>query len=272
MSALAVNAVRQVAGKKISEKINHNSSDPYYERVPVYGKDGSVIKYKLQERAPPPGLSEHDQQVLKRVQKKARRFDTCFSCCCGMVKFGWSSIFGLIPLIGDGIEWLIALRLIWIASTIDDGLPKRIRAQMVFNIALDFALGLVPVIGDIIDIYYRANTRNAWLLYEHLEKKGRANVNPDGGNSTDGSESGHGESRPNVILPKDPDVESGVETTWCRVDKGKEPVKPATVSTTPASRDRMPPVGRLLTPARCETGPRPGLKDPRAVTRSGRRS
>jgi len=26
MSALAVNAVRQVAGKKISEKINHNSS------------------------------------------------------------------------------------------------------------------------------------------------------------------------------------------------------------------------------------------------------
>lgn len=45
---------------------------------------------------------------------------------------------------------------------------------MVFNIMLDFALGLVPLIGDIADAIYRANTRNAWLLEVYLTKKAEA--------------------------------------------------------------------------------------------------
>lgn len=42
---------------------------------------------------------------------------------------------------------------------------------MMFNIALDFGLGLVPLLGDIADAIFRANTRNAWLLEVYLTKK-----------------------------------------------------------------------------------------------------
>ena len=42
---------------------------------------------------------------------------------------------------------------------------------MHLNIAIDFALGLVPIVGDLADATYRANTRNAWLLESYLTKK-----------------------------------------------------------------------------------------------------
>jgi hypothetical protein len=42
---------------------------------------------------------------------------------------------------------------------------------MMFNIMLDFGLGLVPILGDIVDAIFRANTRNAWLLETYLVKR-----------------------------------------------------------------------------------------------------
>ncbi len=45
---------------------------------------------------------------------------------------------------------------------------------MMFNIALDFGVGLIPILGDVADAIYRANTRNAWLLEAYLAKKAEA--------------------------------------------------------------------------------------------------
>lgn len=57
---------------------------------------------------------------------------------------------------------------------VDGGLPTSLKMRMHFNILLDFALGLVPFVGDIADAIYRANTRNAWLLEVYLTKKAEA--------------------------------------------------------------------------------------------------
>lgn len=57
---------------------------------------------------------------------------------------------------------------------IDGGLPATLRARMMFNVVLDFGLGLVPFLGDIADAVFRANTRNAWLLEMYLTKKAEA--------------------------------------------------------------------------------------------------
>jgi hypothetical protein len=45
---------------------------------------------------------------------------------------------------------------------------------MIFNILIDFGIGLIPILGDIADALYRANTRNAWLLETYLVKKAEA--------------------------------------------------------------------------------------------------
>lgn len=45
--------------------------------------------------------------------------------------------------------------------------------RMKMNIAIDFAIGLVPFIGDIADAMYKCNTRNVVLLEKELRERGR---------------------------------------------------------------------------------------------------
>jgi len=65
----------------------------------------------------------------------------------------------------------MALMVVKTCQKIDGGLPATLRARMMFNIVLDFGLGLIPLLGDIADAVFRANTRNAWLLEMYLTKK-----------------------------------------------------------------------------------------------------
>lgn len=80
----------------------------------------------------------------------------------------------IVPSIGDFADALMALWLAKKASKIDGGLPATLYAKMISNIMFDFAIGLIPIVGDIIDAVYRANTRNAWLLHVYLMAKADA--------------------------------------------------------------------------------------------------
>jgi hypothetical protein len=41
---------------------------------------------------------------------------------------------------------------------------------MLFHVLLDWLIGLIPLVGDIFDIAYKANRRNIELLKRHLER------------------------------------------------------------------------------------------------------
>ncbi|KAM9914442.1 hypothetical protein OXX69_000631 [Metschnikowia pulcherrima] len=45
-----------------------------------------------------------------------------------------------------------------------------------FNILVDFLLSLIPIVGDIIEIGYKANSRNFLLLEKHLLRVGKKNM------------------------------------------------------------------------------------------------
>ncbi len=64
---------------------------------------------------------------------------------------------------GDLIDLILAWYVVRTCEQIDGGLPVAIQSRMYFNIMLDFAIGLVPFLGDIADAIFRANTRNAWV-------------------------------------------------------------------------------------------------------------
>ena len=65
--------------------------------VPASRLDGRPSrKLKRQRKALPPGISEHDGQVLTKVKRRAYRLD--MSLCNFMgIRFGWSSVIGIIP-------------------------------------------------------------------------------------------------------------------------------------------------------------------------------
>ena len=64
---------------------------------------------------------------------------------------------------------------------VEGGLPANVKLKMYLNIILDFVVGLVPVLGDIGDAMFRANTLNAIILEEHLRESGANKIRTQGG-------------------------------------------------------------------------------------------
>jgi hypothetical protein len=60
---------------------------------------------------------------------------------------------------------------IYTAALLVEGMRRRlplvIQGRMVLNAALDVLVGLVPLLGDLVDIGWKANLRNLALLERH---------------------------------------------------------------------------------------------------------
>lgn len=148
--------------------------DPYYEQIPIPSADGKPTAYKKVARTIPPGLSPNDILVLQNVQKQAYRSDMWFSVLG--LKFGLASIVGIIPVVGFLVGNYWSLKIFFAARQLDEGLPLDIQLIFLFNIVVDFLLSLIPFVGDIIEIGYKANLRNFLLLEKHLLRLGQKNL------------------------------------------------------------------------------------------------
>lgn len=74
----------------------------------------------------------------------------------------------------------MAIMVLRTCQQVEGGLPNNVRSKMVFNIMVDFAVGLIPFLGDIADAVFRANTKNAIELEKYLRKKGAENLKAQG--------------------------------------------------------------------------------------------
>lgn len=81
------------------------------------------------------------------------------------IRFGMNGIFGLIPVIGDGLVAFLSLYLVWIGIRM--GLPSQEISKMISNILTNFVIGLVPVIGDFVDFFHHANLKNLKILRQY---------------------------------------------------------------------------------------------------------
>lgn len=82
--------------------------------------------------------------------------------------------------IGDVLDAFMAMMVLRTCQKVEGGLPADVKAKMMFNIIIDFIAGLVPVLGDLMDAIFRANTKNAAELEKYLRKKGAANLKAQG--------------------------------------------------------------------------------------------
>jgi len=174
---------KTVAKKILGESVQNNfgKEDPYFETVPATRLDGrpSSKKAKKRRKALPPGISEHDGKVLTKVKRRAYRLDMSLFNCLG-IRFGWSSVIGIVPVVGDALDAFMALMVFRTCQQVEGGLPSDVKAKMMINIILDFAIGLVPFLGDVADALFRANTKNAVVLENYLRKKGASNLKQQG--------------------------------------------------------------------------------------------
>ncbi len=114
-------------------------------------------------------LETHPHAAARaRVERLSRFLDSRFKLPILGYRFGWDSIIGLIPGVGDAAGGALSVYLIWEAHRAGAGLGLMIR--MIYNAVMDMILGAVPLFGDIFDFAFKANLRNAELLREHYDR------------------------------------------------------------------------------------------------------
>lgn len=102
---------------------------------------------------------------LLKAQKLANRLDTAFKLPFIPFRIGLDAIIGLIPGLGDAAMLIAALRIVYLGKKM--GLPKGLVKVMLRNALLDFGLGFVPVVGDIVDFFYKANQANVRVMEKY---------------------------------------------------------------------------------------------------------
>ncbi|MDP2537661.1 DUF4112 domain-containing protein [Alteromonas stellipolaris] len=113
-------------------------------------------------------------KALLKAQKLANLLDTAVKLPIIPIRIGLDSIVGLIPGAGDALMLLVSLRIVWLGKSL--GMPSALVAQMVKNSAIDFGLGFVPFIGDIVDVFYKANQKNVRLMEKWWISENKADV------------------------------------------------------------------------------------------------
>lgn len=107
--------------------------------------------------------------VLARLDRFSYWTDSNFRVPFTGFRFGLSPLVGLVPVIGDAIGLVLSLYVLQQARLV--AAPRRLQARMVVNMLIEFAGGLLPVIGDAFDAIYKANTRNTELLRVWLHEQ-----------------------------------------------------------------------------------------------------
>ena len=107
---------------------------------------------------------------LARITALTKLLDSAFLIPGLNRRVGFDAIIGLVPGIGDAVSTLLASYIIWEARQL--GLPRWKIARMIGNVAVDTAVGAVPLVGDLFDVAFKANRRNMKILREHLERNG----------------------------------------------------------------------------------------------------
>jgi hypothetical protein len=80
-------------------------------------------------------------------------------------KFGLDPLIGLIPGLGDLSSFTISAILVFTMAK--HGVSRKILILMSLNIIADAILGSIPLLGNVFDFFYKANTRNINLLRKH---------------------------------------------------------------------------------------------------------
>ena len=105
---------------------------------------------------------------VARITALTKLLDSAFPIPGTNRRVGLDAVIGLIPGVGDAVSTLLASYIIWEARQL--GLPRWKIARMIGNVAVDTAIGAIPVAGDAFDLFFKANQRNLRIVHEHLKR------------------------------------------------------------------------------------------------------
>ena len=109
-----------------------------------------------------PSRTERFHAAERRIALMSRVLDDLVEIPGTGRRVGLDPVIGLIPVIGDGISAVAGAYLIAEASRFM--MPRVVLARMVVNLLVDTVLGFIPFLGDMFDLFSKANARNLALF------------------------------------------------------------------------------------------------------------
>jgi hypothetical protein len=109
---------------------------------------------------------ERALRELNRLRFITRLFDDYFRVPGTRIGFGLDALLGLLPGVGDIAAAVVGVYALRVARNFNA--PNVIQLHMLVNIALDASIGSIPILGDLFDFFYRAQSRNLALIEEWI--------------------------------------------------------------------------------------------------------
>lgn len=81
-------------------------------------------------------------------------------------RIGLDAIVGFVPGVGDVLSGGLGVFVVIRGAML--GLPRVVLARMTANVAIDFVVGVVPVLGDAFDLWFKSNQRNVNLARRYI--------------------------------------------------------------------------------------------------------
>ncbi len=104
-----------------------------------------------------------------KLERLSELMDKAFIIPGTNIRFGFDSIVGLVPVIGDTLTVGVSGYIYSFAKP--SGVPWHKRMQMLWNIFIDWLIGLIPLLGDIFDVGFKANSKNVDIIIKHVKSQ-----------------------------------------------------------------------------------------------------
>lgn len=114
----------------------------------------------------PAAVPQVDEAALDRLRTVAYLLDEAVAIPGTDIRVGLDPILGVIPGVGDALSAGLSLYVVLEAANL--GVSYTTIVQMLGNVAVDAAVGSVPVVGTVFDALWKANAWNVELIEEDL--------------------------------------------------------------------------------------------------------
>jgi hypothetical protein len=137
---------------------------------PVAGRGTTLASFKptIETRRPQAG-----DPGMAGLEQLAWLMDRAIQIPGTNIRVGLDAILGLLPVGGDVLTGIVQVGLVLVALG-RYRVPKPIAARMAANVLIDTAVGAIPLLGDLFDVGFKANTRNVKLLQQVVEQRQRS--------------------------------------------------------------------------------------------------
>lgn len=119
-------------------------------------------------------LGKDPAHIRRRIEAMEHLLERSFTIPGTRFPVGLDVVLDLIPGIGTTVAAAMGAYMAWEARNL--GMSKTQIARMAGNVGFDWALGMIPWVGAIPDLFFRSNSRNLKIIRKHLDKHHPASV------------------------------------------------------------------------------------------------